>query len=376
MNKFRSKAILLLLGLTLSVSHPALAKDQAVVENHGTIGAVDIGLSYEVEGNYGALLPGDTIALKSAVTNKAESAWLRVKIQYPIYKNEKVLEHLVEENLTELDDSLITFADEQWKKIGSYYYLLDSVGRGKTVKFTESIKFPTDWDNRLITSKFGIVITAEAIQEQNFEPDFDSDDPWHGAVIEAYDTTDYIHKGAGTERFSVRYEGGAEGLITTSKDFFANWETLMPGDVVDGTAAIENKMKIPVKLFFAINPVLRNTVRDEYLLSNLHLVVKHGDTKLYDGNLMDPLPELLLKEYAPGESAALTYELSVPTSLTNEYAEMDFSHIWIFRAVPNPPEEKEVIPTGEWPVITLMAGLCLIMVSSGLLMRKKGGKRA
>lgn len=376
MNGFRSKAILTLLAVILCMPSTVFASSgKTEVENHGSIGAVDIKLNYEVEGNVDALLPGETINLKSSITNQAEPAWIRVKIQYPVYKNEKVLEHLAEKNLTELDDSLITFADSEWLKIGSYYYWKTPVGMGKTVPFTEAIKFPADWDNRLVSSQFGIHLTAEAVQRQNFEPDFDSDDPWHGVVIESYDTTDYIHKGEGNARFSIRYEGGAEGMVRAGDDFFSNWETLLPGDVPNGSLTVTNNMKIPVKMFFSTRSVLGDTVKDEYLLSSLHIRIWHNGTSIYDGDLMDPLQEILLKEYAPGETGTVEYELYVPASLTNEQAEMDFTMVWTFRALEVPPAIREVILTGELSRVLLIAGLAIITFSAGLLMKKRKGGR-
>ncbi len=370
------RAILLSLVTASVLSSTALASDTVIVENEGSIGAVDIALDCEVEGNTEALLPGETIFFRSTITNKAEPAWIRAKISYPKTANTNVLDHLGDADLTELDDGLVTLAEVDWVKIGSYYYRTSPVLSGKTVAFTEQVQFPTDWDNRLVSSRFGICVQAEAIQETNFTPDFESDDPWHGAVIEAYDSTDYLHKEEGNERFSIRYENGAEGLVRVGKNFFANWETLMPGDTVTGEASIENKMAIPVKLYFSINPVLRNTVKDEHLLSALGIKIIHGGQTIYDGNLMEPLPEILLKEYAQGESETLSYELTVPKSLTNEFAELDFSTIWTFRAVPNPSLVRETVLTGEAMKAGLFIGCLCLMAGSFVLWKKGRRKRA
>ena len=150
----------------------------------------------------------------------------------------------------------------------------------------------------------------------------------------------------------------------------------MPGDTVNGEASIENKMAIPVKLYFSINPVLRNTVKDEHLLSALGIKIIHGGQTIYDGNLMEPLPEILLKEYAQGESETLSYELTVPKSLTNEFAELDFSTIWTFRAVPNPPLVRETVLTGEAMKAGLFIGCLCLMAGSFVLWKKGRRKRA
>lgn len=352
----------------------AFAQSQEKVVNKGATGAVDISLDYAMDEPTESILPNQTVGLKSAVRNNAEPAWVRVKIQYPIYANEATLEHLAEENLTELNDELITFQTPDWEKIGTYYYLKRPVGYKETVGFTKSIRFPSDWDNRMVSSRFGISITAEAIQEKNFTPDFESEDPWLGAVIESFDATDYRLRGRGTDRFSVRFEDGAENMVRTGDDFFSNWDYVMPGDTLTGTADITNSMRRPVRLFFGIESQSGDGA-DKKLLKQLHLEVKHGEKVIYDGDLTGNLNEVLLEEYAPGTKNVLSYTLKAPASMDNAFAQKAFQSIWTFRSeiVPEPPAPQtpveriiEIVKTGD-AAFLLRASLCglLLMASAG-----------
>ncbi|MFR3808776.1 MAG: hypothetical protein ACLTX3_07460 [Lachnospiraceae bacterium] len=79
--------------------------------------------------------------------------------------------------------------------------------------------------NRYSDQKMELHFTADAVQIKNFTPDFDSDDPWFGTVIEKSITDEYIIPGEKHDLFSVSYEGGAEGLVKVGDDFFSNWET-------------------------------------------------------------------------------------------------------------------------------------------------------
>ena len=218
--KHVTSIFILMFVLILGYASPVGATS---VTNKGSIGAVDIKLSYEVKEPVTALLPGQTVGINSFISNVAEPSWIRVKIEYPCLANQDVIEHLSEHHLTELSDDLITFAGDKWKKIGSYYYWTEAVKTGQQVPFTKTITFPTDWDNQVVASQFGICITAEAIQEKHFEPDFNAADPWKGIVIEAYDSDNYVPKTEGNEKFKVTYKGGAEGLVILGDNFFSNW---------------------------------------------------------------------------------------------------------------------------------------------------------
>ena len=273
--------------------------------------------------------------------------------------------------LQELDDSLITFASDKWTKIGPYYYLKEPVGTGVTTPFTESITFPSDWDSSMTNTKMGVVFTAEAIQEKNFMPDFDSDDPWHGAVIEAFDSDDYQFKSEGDGQFSIVYKGGSEGLVRLGDDFFANWGDLMPGDELDGTAEITNRMNLPVKIFFKTE-----SDGDAELFKLIKITIKNGSNTVYDGPLSGNVsPAVLLKEYKPGESTKLSYHLSVPAEIDNAHALSEFKVVWTFSAEEVHPDKIiEIIKTGERGLLILFCILAAIICITGrALIRKERG---
>lgn len=388
--KYIKYFLILTIALVLNQMSPVYA---ASVTNKGSIGAVDVKLSYEIKEDVTAVLPGQTVAINSFVSNVAEPAWIRVKIEYPCLTNQDVIEHLSEHNLTALSDDLITFAGDKWKKIGSYYYWTEAVKTGDKVPFTDTITFPNDWDNQVVQSQFGICITAEAIQEKHFEPDFNAEDPWKGVVIEAYDSDNYVPKKEGNEQFKVTYEGGAEGLVILGDNFFSNWSQVMPGDVLTGEAEISNSMKIPVKIHFKAESKDNGEV-----LKSLGLKIWNGDSVVFEGTMADNIEEVLLKEYASGEKTTFKYEVSVPETLDNTFAEKPFETTWTFRAEEIPQSEKtksnpektskektpkekisEVIKTGDTETKMILFG-CVILTlllgaSVAYFIRQKGAKR-
>lgn len=351
----------LLLCMNVMPAQAAKYSDSTSVTNHGKIGAVDIELHQSFPEEQTMLLPGQEVSLKSSVENKDQPAWIRVKLEYPAGEKE---------GLEELDDSLVTFADGAWEKIGSYYYYKKPADSKETVPFTEAITFPGDWDNSMVQATLGMVFTAEAVQEKNFTPDFDSDDPWYGTVIEAFDGTDYVMKEEGNDRFSIVYKNGSEGLISVGDDFFSNWSDIMPGDELDGELTIENRMKIPVELYFD----MENSGEQE-LLDMMDITIKNGKDVVYDGPLSGSVkPEVLLKRYQTGESTTFTYHLSVSPEITNTHALSEFTSMWTFSAKEIPPKPKtiiEIIKTGEYNLMIGIIGLALVAGAAGILWLRK-----
>lgn len=354
--------VMVIMCLTSVPVHAAGYSDSVSVDNHGSIGAVDIELRQTFPKEQTMIVPNQTVSLESSVVNKGKPAWIRVKIEYP--RGSK-------SDLEVLDDSLITFAEGKWKKIGSYWYLTESVKSGAVVPFTKSITFPSDWDNSMTNAQIGMVFTAEAVQESNFTPDFKSNDPWHGTVIEAFDSNNYEPRSESVEQFAVVYKNGADGLVRLGDNFFSHWGDLMPGDELDGTAKITNRMNIPVKIYFG----MENT-GDHELIDQIHITIKNDKDVIYDGPLSGKVkPAVMLLEYAPGKTTDFSYHISIPKELDNEYALSDFKVVWTFSA----EEVIEVIKTGESGMMAAILGFGIVAGMAGILLvlkyrtRKRGG---
>ena len=244
---------------------------------------------------------------------------------------------------------------------------------GEIIPFTEAMQFPYDWDNTMVKAKLGMVFTAEAVQEKNFHPDFDSDDPWHGAVIEAFDGDGYENREEGSERFAIRYKGGAEGMVNVGDDFFSNWKNIMPGDELDGEAVIENRMNLPVEMYFG----MANEGNQE-LLDLISIRITNDDDVVYDGPLSGSIASpVLLKEYGKKTATTLRYHLSVSPDVDNIHALSDFRSVWVFTAKEILPEPDpvtriiEIIKTGEHNHLIVIGILGLTAVTTGALYFRK-----
>ena len=369
MPKIAKRMAALLSAIVVGMSTvPAYAQSEVSVINHIGIGNVNIELtksSLDKDGRKTAfddeqvVVPGQTVDEIVEVNNLANDAWIRMKVTFD------------GSEIQGLDDSLLSISDN-WIKRGEYYYYTKPVDRGDSAEFMENVKIPTTWDESLSDQKMELHFTADAVQIKNFTPDFDSEDPWFGTVIERSITDEYIIPGEKHDLFSVAYEGGAAGLVKVGDDFFSNWGDLMPGDVVSDEVTVANRYAKPVSIYFRTE-----TIADDKFLKELNLQIKCEDKVLYDGSMAGEITnKVLLGTLKKGETKHLTYTLTVPAWLDNPYAMSKTETKWIFTAVL--PEEKSLlnkVQTGDSmiPVAVATASVgCL--VGSFIFMKKEREK--
>ena len=310
MSKKRMQISATLLGILLSAgtfasAYPVFAAQSEVsVENNVDIGNINISLEKHGLDEKGektdfddaqVVVPGQVVDELVDIFNLANDAWVRMKVTFD--------DSTIDGNM--LDDSLLNLGDD-WVKCGDYYYYTKPVKHGEAAEFLKSVSIPAEWTEALSEKDQKINFTADAVQEKNFTPNFKSDDPWFGTVIEQSVTDAYTVPVTSNNPFSVAYEGGAAGLVKVGDDFFSNWGTLMPGDVVSGKVTISNKYAQSVKIYFRTD-----TIADDNLLQKLHLKIACDGQTLYDGSMAGEITnKVLLGDFAQGSSKDLTYTLT------------------------------------------------------------------
>lgn len=299
---------------------------QTEVTNGVSIGDISISLNeyeYDKDGNeipyqdHKVILPGQTVDKLVRITNNAKPAWIRAKLEY-----------ISADGLTGLSDDMCTLDSSDWIRCGDYYYYTKPVQSKESINFLKKVKMPTDWDSSTADSEFSLIVTADAVQEANFEPDFSGDDPWFGTPIETCVHTSYTEKMSANQKFAVQFENGADGLVKIGDDFFSNWENLMPGDIVSDTVTLRNNYNRTVYIYFRTE-----TIQDDDLLKKLHLEIKNGEETIYSGTMDGGIKDNILLASLPyqGEST-LTYTVSVPKELGNAFAMTNTQTKWIFSA--------------------------------------------
>lgn len=186
------KTLLFVLMLTFVSIGGALATITSTNEviNHVSIDTVDIELDeymYKddqlVKFEYDKLIyPGDLIPLIPQIKNKGVDAYIRIKIDFPQFKN---ADESVKETLDVLSlDDINGFEHEKWVYQDDYYYYQDVLKEEQAIHLFESIQVPTEWGNEYQSMSFDVVVEVDAVQVKNFTPDYTSSNPWGNVTPE------------------------------------------------------------------------------------------------------------------------------------------------------------------------------------------------
>ena len=125
-------------------------------------------IAYEETNKFGA--PSEIVSFIPKIENSGGESYIRAKIFY------------INENIDA--GAYITGMTDKWEKHGEYYYYKDVVDTNETVKLFNTIQIPQNVRELTSNSTITLEITAEAIQNENFEPDYTEEDPWKGIVPE------------------------------------------------------------------------------------------------------------------------------------------------------------------------------------------------
>lgn len=353
------------------------------------------------------VMPGNQISKIVRVTNKAVDCYVRVQTDVS-------MENEVPDPVTQ--DDFYGVSDD-WVRKGNTYYYTKVLPHGESVDLIEGITIPTEWDvvvdengnetNPYADNRINAVFSLEAVQSENFSPDFSSDDPWGNIEIEdgLHDDWDYTSYKSepGNSGLSIVYKGKASKLISGQKDFFTNFKTFMPGDEQSGTLTIKAQNK-PVQISFR-----SETVENQELLDNTSIEITAVDgagnsTSVYSGTLGDSTIRdwIDLGEFAPKESGELQFKLTFPESVGNKLSAQTGKVKWYFYAEeieeeepkkePETEEPKKTVPpasvgtgsqymapkTGDWtstiPFVVLVIGVAGIAGSSVVLVKARNDK--
>lgn len=154
---------------------------------------------------------------------------------------------------------------------------------------------------------------------------------------------------------SIEYRGEAEGIITTSQDFFEDFGELMPGDKMTGKAIIKNTTKDKIEVFFKTEELLNNENYDEIdmsLLQKINLKIdlkrKNEEKNIYEGNLGAESMSgeyISLGTYEKGFDGEFQFDIEVPKELKNAYSLSRTEVNWVFYVVKQ--EENEPKPNDD-----------------------------
>lgn len=352
-----------------------------------TTGVVDIqlteyqmtdGKEVEYEDNQ-IILPGKKISKIPRISNIGNDCYVRAKIE-----------------VEGTEESIQVYGmDTSWIKCSDGYYYYDRIlENGQETDLFRGVQIPEDFSQEEEGKDFQIQIDIDAIQSQNFFPDYSAEDPWGEVEIltctedGSYNITAMTQ--TGSRDFAVVYLGDSRKLITNTDDFFVNFPAVQPGDEYSDSLTLYNGVQEPMKLYFSTADAVLTQTEDEStakeLLEQIQLRItlgKDGRTEqIYSGALAGKELNngILLGTFTEGESAELHFTIEVPEGLDNAYTLSDAAVQWIFSTEQIQTEQTavktgDVLPETVWPALTgLLLSGGVLATGMQCAAKRKGSK--
>lgn len=179
-------AAVVLLALIGTGASLAYFTDRAETTNIITMGHVDIVIEephYEGRDNDNRvedIVPGESITKDPTITLQEGSADAYVRA---VLK----MEGLDEERRKELLEGIEIRTGWYYNAEDNYYYYHAKLSEGESAVLFDAVTIPVQWDSEQAAGKsFQIIVSAEAIQADHFEPQYNGD----GTLITAWLDTD------------------------------------------------------------------------------------------------------------------------------------------------------------------------------------------
>lgn len=307
------------------------AMPQTSVTNHFSTGIVDISLREYQLGADGmeeawvdnpTILPGTQISKIPRIKNDGNDCYVRARVSL------KNTEGLTTDDLYGISDQWVRASD-------GYYYFKQILKTGDTVDLFKGINVPKDFPQEEEGQKISCIVDAEAIQSQNFTPDFQASSPWGDVKIEEckkegmYDIASF--KQGDTQSFLVEYQGDADKLISDPNDFFTNFPVILPGDSYSESAELSNDSDREINLYFRTEDIDDSELLDRITLS-IDCTIDGKTEHVYDGSLraVRLQDDILLGRMPAGSRGNFTFSIQVPKELDNAYTLLDGKVKWIF----------------------------------------------
>ena len=306
------------------------------------------------EGNTQNVMPGQVISLIPRISNIGDECYIRAKVTYSKEDNK----------LVTVDN--IDSASGDWIKKGGYWYYKSTLKNGDKIDLFKNFTIPTDMTNDYQGKEIQLNITAEAIQSENFKPDFDSDSPWKNVETQkALDEVYNYDKIQLSTNAKIEYENGAQKYIEVPENFLGNIGHLVPGDVVEQEINLNNTTSDEIEYFVTVKKQEDMSDKQIALLKKLKLTVSVGDKVVYEGSIFD-VEKISLGQYNSKQSAKAKFSVKIPEELGNEYSIINTSVNWLFSVNGKeiPKVDPEVVPSPQTGDTNIKIALSVFLISA------------
>ena len=302
------------------------------------------GESYTKENE--VVLPGEVVPLNTKINNLGIDCYVRAKITYTL------------NNMQYNESNYINGDYKNWIKKDDYYYYDSILNQSEVINLFDAIQIPNEITNESSGDTLIVHILVEAVQAKNFDGNWDEVD-----IKEAINRSYSMDSEGKSE---IIYENNADKYIDIGDGFFNNLGGLLPGDNITDQITINNNSNNKIRYHLSIDK--KNLTDEETdLLKNVNITIKNSKgEELYKGKLTE-VSNLLLGIYNSVSNGIITFTISIPSNLDNEYSKIATKIIWVFSV----EEEKSGINPETWDLrfdwsITLFVfsalGLLIVMI--------------
>lgn len=274
----------------------------------GILESSKVQIKVDIEGDEKNVVTGGNIEKRVFITNLGTECYIRITPEFS--KNEKDLVNLV------------LGIPESWINLNGVYYYRASLSENERIQFCTGVEIPLTAEGGDLD--FGI--KAEAIQSANFNPDFETENPWGDVDILAAKDDDesevnYVEKetkGSRGEGLEIYYNEDAKKMVSNFDEIFSSVPNLHPGDSFTEVIELQNPTESE-KVFY-----IADMTDESELLKHIGVEVSSeisGEVKnLYKGSLADGNNGEYLEvgTLAPGEGGKLIVQVNMEEEAGNE----------------------------------------------------------
>ena len=230
------------------------------------------------------------------------------------------------------------------KRYGDYYYYKSIVNKGEIIEIFNNIKIPKDLSEKYNGKNIIVSVFADAIQSDNFMPNYTLEDPWYNIKIEkSVENTYGINVKDEDYSIELKFENDAEKYIEISKDFFRSLNKMVPGDTVEENVKIINRTDKETEYFYGIEIPENITVTEKELLEKCILTVVKNDTNtIYSNGLLNHKNNSIGK-LKPGEEANVKFIIKIPEGLSNKFSKLKAKFNWKFSVQPEEKNTENIV---------------------------------
>lgn len=317
--------------------------------------------SGEVPAVPGEVHPNQDVSYIPRVTNLSADAFVRVKVD--IVMDLDIPLPITLENVYGINP--------EWVQRGEYFYLTKVLGTGEVSDLFTGFHVPAEWENETAGS-FRIKVSVDAVQAQNFEPDFGALLPWGTIDVQQAKLEENISYSTVSEK-SVEHVftyTSYNGLESETEDLFTNFDLFIAGDSFEDVLKMKNSSDSEVKLYF------KTETTDSSLVNQMRLSITCDGEPVYSGSLAsDDINDWIeLTTVEKGKAEDFKFRVWLPEESDNFYTVLKDEVVWKFKCT----EMDDPVQTGDesgipvlYAVVTLAAFVLMFTVLTG----RRGGRK-